>query len=516
MYVFRPQQATGHAPGCKTAGASKPQHHVGRQAAKNQRRTQPKLRRPQTQQRRRQHLLRHLASEGHVGPRCLAAEPTGNGATCAAYGGHNFLDVPVRREGHGKGTARARLVDRLLRRSSEELVTALERKYGEKWPKHVLQGDFHIVEGMRRMCEAFGLRPELEWQVLKAIVNRARAIHSSKAEACSEFPLQNQLEAKRWRTQSEEEIASTSDGDSVDDPLDGGSSEATTASESEQGQSVACEFCECIPDVVETSSGGSGSECESEGQAPWKASWQSRVLKALGLQPLWPGRHAAAQATSPQQPQQPINQEPCPEPANVFEARRRDDEEDDDEDEEHILSSKLVAAVRNAELNTACAQAGKGLQRHLTNLDGPSSGAVAVTTANAGTDDRAAKHRAASGRILFARQSEVIFFTLPLGVAVPTEDALGPFEYRRPLETKVFDGPSGHKARRTPSSEAKASHGCEDEVASSTRWDRSVSETSLDEEDHVPEDVEDWEDRCDDIAELMAQQRSCLLWSPLW
>jgi len=509
MYVFRPQQATGHAPGCSTTGARKPQHHVGRQAAKNQRRTQPKLRRPQTQQRRRQNLLRHLAGEGHVGLRCLAAEPNGNG-----HAGHSFLDVPVRRDGHRKGTARARLVDRLVWRISEELVAVLERKYGEKWPKHVMQRDFHIVEGMRRMCEAFCLRPELEWQVLKAVVNRARAIHSSEAEAGSEFPLEKQLEAQRLRTQSEEEeIASTSDGASVDDPLDGGSSEATTASESEQGQSGACDFCESTPDVVETSSGGSSSECDAESQTPWKASWQSRVLKSLGIQSLWPGRHAAAQATSsPTQQQQA--QEPCPEPANVIEARTKDDEEDGD-DEEHILSSKLVAAVRNAELNAA-AQAGKGTQRHLANLDGPSSGAVAVTTANACTDDRAAKHRAVSGRIRFARQSEVIFFTVPVGAAASAEeDALGPFEYRRPLETKVFDGPSGHKARRTHSSEAKASaHGCEDE--SRTRLDSTVSETSLDGEDQVAEDVEDWEDRCDDIAELMAQQRSCLLWSPLW
>jgi len=135
-----------------------------------------------------------------------------------------------------------------------------------------------------------------------------------------------------------------------------------------------------------------------------------------------------------------------------------------------------------------------------------------------------AKHRAPSRRIRFSRQSEVSFFSLP-----PPENAFRPFEYRRLLDTKVFDGPSGHKAMRTSSSETKAStHWCEDEVSlPRTRWDRSVSETSLDGEDFedwedfwlppekLGEDVEDWEDRCDDIAELMAQQRSCLLWSPL-
>lgn len=425
------------------------------------------------------------------------------------HGGNSFLEVPVRRDGHRKGTARARLVDRLIWRSSEELVRVLERKYGKKWPKHVIQHDFHIVESMRRMCEAFCLRPELEWQVLKAVVNRARAIHRCDAEANTELPSQSQLDAHKMRTQSEDEIASTSDGASVDDPFDGSSSEATTASENAQGHNFVCDFCDGISDVV--SSGGSSSECDAESQAPWKASWQNRVLKALGLQSLWSGRHAADQATScPTQQQQP--QEPHPERKSKVEDRRTDNGEDDDE-EELTLSSQLVAAVRNAELNTACATTSKGLQRPHADLDGPSSGAVAATTANAVVS----KHAGVAESIRFARQAEVIFFDPPPSVAVRTDDTPALFEYRRLLETKVFDGPSGHKARRTPSSEAKASsHGCEDELASRSRCDSTVSETSLDGEDQDPEDVEDWEDRCDDIAELMTQQRSCLLWSPLW
>jgi hypothetical protein len=120
-------------------------------------------------------------------------------------------------------------------------------------------------------------------------------------------------------------------------------------------------------------------------------------------------------------------------------------------------------------------------------------------------------------RIRFAKQSEVYFFSLPLRAAMRPQDAHGPLEYTRSLETKVFDGPSGHQARRTLCLQSKAStHVCVDAMSPpSSCWDHSVSESSSDLEDQVLEDVEDWEDWCDDIAELMAHPRSCLLWSPL-
>merc|ERR1719401_1490865 len=51
------------------------------------------------------------------------------------------------------------------------------------WPQHVLQGDFRAMEGMRRICESFCLRPELEHKVLKATADRAQAILKRQPEA---------------------------------------------------------------------------------------------------------------------------------------------------------------------------------------------------------------------------------------------------------------------------------------------------------------------------------------------
>jgi len=186
----------------------------------------------------------------------------------------------------------------------------------------------------------------------------------------------------------------------------------------------------------------------------------------------------------------------------------RSDEEDDEEQEEHVLSSKLVAAVRNAELHAANARTEQVLRRRLG-----SPGAEAARTA--------AACKAGSTNVRFARKSEVTFFSLNGDTANPSTLAPTLLEYRRPLETKVFDGPSGHKAKRTTSSEAKASSlENEDEVSVGALWCHSASETSSAQDEHSPEGEEDeeeeWEDHCDDLAELMSQQRSCLLWSTSW
>merc|ERR1719359_305127 len=86
--------------------------------------------------------------------------------------------------------------------------------------------------------------------------------------------------------------------------------------------------------------------------------------------------------------------------------------------------------------------------------------------------------RSGGSSVRFSRNSEVSFFSTQQEAAAEPEPNL---QYVRPVETKVFDGPSGHKAKRTPSAEKKTSP-CED----------------TDEDDRSTEDDdEDWEDRCD-------------------
>lgn len=86
------------------------------------------------------------------------------------------------------------------------------------------------------------------------------------------------------------------------------------------------------------------------------------------------------------------------------------------------------------------------------------------------------------GAVHFAESSEICFFQNDPTVT----------EYHRAIETKVFDGPSGHKARHV----------------------RIQSKNYSCDEDESDDD--DIQDHCDGIAELMTQQRHLLLWSSSW
>jgi len=209
-------------------------------------------------------------------------------------------------------------------------------------------------------------------------------------------------------------------------------------------------------------------------------SWSATPLAKPGL--LW-----ADAPTEEQESTEPIVTSTVPSRSGKHEGCGDDDDEEekDEEVEEHLLSSKLVAAVRNAELQVAAVRADQVL-RWVD--DSPSAPTPATATPHL-------SRSSGGSRVRFARSSEVSFFDAEL--------ELGPdsLEYRRSLETKVFDGPSGHKAKRTHPSEKKAS--CPED-----RYEVALS-TEDDEED-------EWEDHCDDIAELMSQERSGLLWSPSW
>jgi hypothetical protein len=77
--------------------------------------------------------------------------------------------------------------------------------------------------------------------------------------------------------------------------------------------------------------------------------------------------------------------------------------------------------------------------------------------------------------------------------------------YDRDVQIKFFDGPSGHKARRT----VKAA-----KTDLQAELSRSFKDGVTDEGSESEED--DWEDKCDDIACLMSQQRHMLMWSCTW
>lgn len=95
------------------------------------------------------------------------------------------------------------------------------------------------------------------------------------------------------------------------------------------------------------------------------------------------------------------------------------------------------------------------------------------------------------GRLQIAVDAEIWFFQ-------PDDQA----SYLRTLSTKKFDGPSGHKVR----------------------WrSRSIMSRKLPEfynegdcENALDDAYDDWEEMCDEIADLMSQQRHTLLWSASW
>jgi hypothetical protein len=251
-------------------------------------------------------------------------------------------------------------------------------------------------------------------------------------------------------------------------------------------------------------------ERNEEVASNWATAWRTRVLRVLGLQLRWSLGRGGGDLT-------PSGSEEQTEVSLSEEEKQRalqDSNSEDREEEEAALSSKLVAAVRNAELHNSIARTAEG-------NDIPNAQAQPKIESR-GHDRRSDK----CGRVVrFSRESEVTFFNVQTcrecaadsassdpglhrneameATAEPVE-----LEYRRSLYTKAFDGPSGHKAKRTSS----ALKGWPSDDEANTQQSRCMSYATED----VEEDDEEWEDVCDDIAELMCQPRSCLLWSSSW
>jgi len=548
MYVFRPQTASC-TPG---GGLSRPNAHNScgstHQTAKAQKRVQPRQRRERAVHRHRARI-RDAARPLH---RRLALEAEGDTPVGATF------SVP------DEGTVRKRLQDRLVQRRCSGLIDGLQRRYGGEWAAYVLRGDLDSHESMRRLCEAFGLRPGLEDRVFKATASKARAWShansgikdegdadenqesdigwssapsrptsvsstpmtsptvgavSSPQWAPSFFDLPEQVSSfgldpakraegssassrRRRRRQraivavackaARHEIANaTSDcGSCNQNDYDGGLSdsscggghehiscgEGVTSMESTEIASTQCnlEFPDSVTSEVavwsasETDEGSAatGSDDQSaSGTLRWRSPNSNRVLQALGLQQPSPTKVSQQQAIANKDVEgeaSPINADDDFDSKGVVNAAETQGDVNE-EDGDEALGAALMEAIRNA-----CLQANNSCSS--PSCDGSSTRRKANPPHN----------------VRFTDTSDVRFFQPE--VQSPKECFS---DYDRAVHTKSFDGPSGHKAFRPTRSET---------------MDRSGQD----------EDEEEWEDRCDDIADLMCQPRQSMMWSMTW
>lgn len=484
---------------------------MGRQAAKNQRRTQPKPQRPQAKQRQR-HFFREKVSAGQLEHHraTLANVTTGSGSASPAE------DVFDALAGRRRPAVRARLCARLLQRSCVAMEAALERRHGDSWPQHVLKGDLATAQQMWRMCECLCLKPALEHQVLRTTQDRARELLQQRS-AGHDAAIKNQVTVKTLQEIMKETAQMDCNGSSEDA---NGPSSTRTCSDSDQAAStlysdddeesfsgVTLSSSSELPSeddwsgasgntsMTETITGPGSQEpddrvslqASSGPQCKWKTAketskykWKGRTSRALGL----PEVHGT-----------PAEQEMSAQGHFM----------NDEDEEESALSSKLAAAVRNAEIHAANAYVSKALlhDNMCSDVDTatPASSILSASgrTSSAGSFTSTSSRGSSSNSVRFSRKSEVSFFSCPHEAG--SADAPGALAYHCSLQTKVFDGPSGHKAKRSPAAEQSATA-----LVTECKENACLSE----------DDIAEWEDHCDDIAELMSQERSNLLWSMSW
>jgi hypothetical protein len=213
----------------------------------------------------------------------------------------------------------------------------------------------------------------------------------------------------------------------------------------------------------------------------WRAPWRTRVLHTLGLDN-WlreQGGNGEGVAVA-RPPPKDTNEEDLRTGSDSSDSHSENDENYD----ERALSSKLIAAVRNAERQASEVSSLNGGSAATEEL-GP--GARATSCGNVSLS-RSTTASSQGSSVSFLAKSKIVFF-LP-----GEEDPESRPSYERPLFTKDFDGPSGHKAKRESSSK----------------------DSTLEGSEYEEESDDEWEDQCDDIAELMSQERHLMLWSKSW
>mmetsp|Transcript_98230 Transcript_98230/g.174896 ORF Transcript_98230/g.174896 Transcript_98230/m.174896 type:complete len:493 (-) Transcript_98230:109-1587(-) len=492
MYVFRPQQShvgCGYAPSCGQHG--RPWAGGRRYAKKAQTRALAKRQRTlNLPARRRTQLKDHESGSTPGGSREARASP-----------------VPSA-EAEKRSAVRERLRARLVDRSARELVMSLTRRHGDGWPAHVLQGGFNSDEEMRRICEAFGLRPDLERQVLRNAIERAKSWKPEMAPV-KELPLKMEsprtcCSKQKSRSRQEDSAAAIpflaaehgqdasepeSDGNflsassavssvlSVPSPQSSRPSSPTGSSASRDEQDLESDDAESLGWVTLDSAVDLQSHSMREAPKLWHARWRTRVIRTLGLDRWWPSKNECPQVQPEIESHEVtgvMHQGGSLEEvlAEAGLAGLVDGEQDD---EDMAISSKLITAMLNAE-RQADATRSDLHDVHGCDLFGSCS-----------PEAKGRSKRRRPPEVRFDDGSQVSFFNLMDDTGNECEIR----NYQRSLQTKDFDGPSGHKARRA---------GME----------------SSEEESDSDDDEEDWEDRCDDIAELMSRQRTMLLWSNSW
>jgi len=289
---------------------------------------------------------------------------------------------------------RERLSARLVERRIAELVSILERKYGDLWARRVVDGDFQVNESIRRICEAFGLRLALERQLLHKIEQRARSWPSER-----DVPIRTDDSddvAGDWGPESDIGWSPTpSDNSPAPSPMMCPAGAPFSIAELEMcADSVSGvgyeERAIHVSKQMQTGAGGAVSK---------RMPWSVRVMRTLGIEHLAnPWRSPASETKS--------------------ELTAKADDRGKNGDEES-LSARLFIAVCNGER-----QAGP----HLSATSAPSVSCPS-------------EHRRKCD-VLFAEQAEVSFFPVHGNHSI---------QYERILSTKSFDGRSGHRAQRNVS-----------------------------------------------------------------
>lgn len=298
-----------------------------------------------------------------------------------------------------------RLRLRLVERRASELVAQLQRRQGDRWIQQVVEGGFHADEAMRRICEAFGLRPELERKVLLLVRRTAERWPNKVSLASLSSP--STSEDETWTISTGGEDCASVEIDSEEEGLSDAPTEDTALT---------------LPGPPTF----------------WRSSWKRRMLNTLGVPKVAPPPVLSEKECSKENPSA-LGEEADP--------------------EEEELNHRLREAMANAE---RCAEAAL---KEVPELEHRS-------------DER-------QSRIDFT-DSEIRFFM------IDEEGEADGDAYQRQLKTKAFDGPSGHRARKA-----------------SICWCDEDSESESEEDD-------DWRERCDEMADLMSQQRQMVLWSGSW
>lgn len=151
------------------------------------------------------------------------------------------------------------------------------------------------------------------------------------------------------------------------------------------------------------------------------------------------------------------------------------------EAEEQALCKALLVALENAE--HAFPTSAQSVDEQRQDLDEDSDDSDDELT---GKMQSKTKEARLDREVSFSDESEVRFFNAEIGSSAPRQ-------CERTLQTKSFDGTSAHKAH--------------------FRRDRDASDTS---DSDSSDSEEEFEDVCDEIADLMGRQRHSCLWSASW